>query len=83
MQWIGAGVAGMLKMNQFAKLLNPATYYSFPYGDNPVDYKWNTNGMTDAANKMGKLTPAAYMNAKTEKATKLLKQEIKNQIGKF
>jgi RHS repeat-associated protein len=82
-QWMGAGVAEMLKNGQYGKMLNPATYYSPPYGDNPVDYKWNTQGMTDAANKIGKPTPATYMNAQTEKAVKLLKQEIINQRGKF
>ena len=82
-QWMGAGVAEMLKNGEYAKMLNPATYYSAPYGDRPIDYKWNTQGMTDAANKIGKPTPATYMDAKTEKAVKLLKQEIINQRGKF
>ncbi|HET9055204.1 MAG TPA: RHS repeat-associated core domain-containing protein, partial [Chitinophagaceae bacterium] len=82
-QWVGAGVAEMLKKGEYGKIVNPATYYSAPYGDNPVDYKWNTQGMTDAANKIGKPTPAAYLDAKTEKAVKLLQQEIRNRIGKF
>jgi hypothetical protein len=46
---------------------------------NPVDYKYNTQGMTDAANIIGKLTPAASQNAQTEKAVKLLQQEIRLQ----
>jgi len=82
-QWMGAGVAEMLKNGQYGKMLNPATYKSAPYGDNPIDYKWNTNGMTDAANKMRKPTPAAYMDAKTQKAIKLLEHETRNQIGQF
>jgi RHS repeat-associated protein len=81
-QWMGAGMAEMLKNGDYGKMLNPGTYYSAPYGDNPVDYKWNTQGMTDAANKIGKPTPATYMNAQTEKAVKVLKQEIRNQVGK-
>ena len=50
-----------------------------PYGDNIVDYKWNTRGMTDAANRLGKSTPAAYMQAKAEKALKLLNEEARSQ----
>ncbi len=73
----------MLKNGRYGKMINPATYYNAPYGDNPVDYKWNTQGMTDAANKIGKPTPTTYMEAKTEKAIKLLKQEIINQRGKL
>lgn len=80
---MGAGVAEMLKNGEYGKMINPATYYSAPYGDNPVDYRWNTQGMTDASNKMGKPTPSMYMDAKTEKATKILMQEIRNERGKF
>jgi hypothetical protein len=76
---MGAGVAEMLKKGEYLKLMNPATYYSAPYGDNPVDYKWNTQGMTDAADKIGKPTPAVYQQAQTEKAIKLLNQEIRLQ----
>ncbi len=82
MQWMGAGIAEMLKNGEYGKMLNPATYYSAPYGDAPADYQWNTQGMTDAANKIGKPTPATYMDVKTEKAVKLLKQEILYQRGK-
>ena len=78
-QWVGAGVFEMLKNGEYGKLINPATYYSAPYGDNPVDYKWNTQGMTDAANTLRKPTPAVDMRTKTEKAIKLLKQEIRLQ----
>lgn len=83
-QWLGAGWAEQTKnhgliLGTIATLLYPVR----PHGDNPTDYHYNTLGMTDAANKLGKPTPATYINAQTEKATKLLKQEIRNQIGKF
>jgi hypothetical protein len=48
------------------------------HGDDPDDYKSNTQGMTDAANKLGKPTPAARSQTKTQKTTTLLTQEIKN-----
>lgn len=39
--------------------------------------------MTDAANKMHKPSPTAYMDAKSQKAIKLLEHETRNQIGQF
>jgi hypothetical protein len=80
---MGAGAAEMLKNGEYGKLINPLTYTSAPYGDNPVDYKWNTQGMTDAVNKMRKPTLATYMDAKTQKEIKLLEHETRNQIGQF
>jgi hypothetical protein len=54
-QWYGAGVAEML---------NPLTYISPPYGDNPVDYKWSTLGMTDAAKQLGIVLPVNWADYK-------------------
>jgi RHS repeat-associated protein len=82
-QFMGAGAAEMLKNGQYLKLINPLTYFGTPYGDNSVDYKWNRQGMTDAANKMGKLTPSDWFQKQTGTSIKLLQQEIRNQIGQF
>jgi hypothetical protein len=54
----------MLKNGEYGKLLNPSTYLSPPYGYNPIDYKWNTLGMTDAAKQLGTFSPAEWANYK-------------------
>jgi len=45
LQKLGAGVVELLKNGDYGNLLNPATYLSAPYGDNPVDYTYNSLGI--------------------------------------
>lgn len=40
------------------------TYTSQPYGDNSVDFKWNTLGMTDAARQIGTVLPENWADYK-------------------
>ncbi|MHA4811761.1 polymorphic toxin type 44 domain-containing protein [Flavitalea flava] len=63
-QWKGAGIAEILKNKKYLQLINPSTFASPPYGDNPIDYKWNTQGMTDAAKQQGKILPANWADYK-------------------
>lgn len=44
----GAGVVEILKNKTYSMFLNPKTYFTAPFGDNPNDYRWNTTGMKDA-----------------------------------
>jgi len=76
-QWQGAGIVEILKNKTYGQLLNPMTYLGAPYGDNPVDYKYNTQGMTDAASKLGTMTPATYMDQKTKKEIQLIQMELR------
>ena len=57
LQFSGAGAAELLKNGQGSRLLTPNIWFESPYGDNPLDYKWNRLGMNDAAVKKGIDTP--------------------------
>ena len=55
MQKIGAGFAEILKNHTYYKFLSPFTYLSRPFGDARMDYKWNTQGMSDAQKALDKM----------------------------
>jgi RHS repeat-associated protein len=69
-QWAGAGLAEQLK-NHSLGAINPLNYAMPPHGDAPMDYFWNTKGMTDAANQRNMLTPVQEFQIRATQAQKM------------
>jgi hypothetical protein len=42
-------------------MMSPVTFSFPPFGDNPIDFMWNTKGMTDAASEIGLPPPGIYL----------------------
>ena len=63
-------------------LVNPDTYQKAPYSDRQADYEWNTQGMTDAATNLKKLTPAD-VNQRAEELKKIKQENFHLRVEKY